>query len=153
MKTLFSKAPRKTLIATAVVIALAGSAGAAYAHSSMNQGRMTERFDYIFTQLSLTEAQRTEVVDIVTTQMTELREQHRAQRDSDAERPTAEERQALRAEARTALEDELGTVLQADQVEGLIAYLEAHQPRGDKGMRGGHRGGPQAPAGQPLNAQ
>ncbi len=153
MKTLFSKAPRQTLIATAVVIALAGSAGAVYAQGAMNQGRMTERFDYIFTQLNLTEAQRTEVVGIMTTQMNELREQHREARDSDAERPTVEERQALRTEARTALVDELGTVLQADQVENLITYLETHQFRGGKGMRGGHGGWRQAPAGQPLNAQ
>ncbi len=69
MKSLFSTAPRKTLIATAVVIALAGSTGAVYAHDAMNQSRLTERFDYIFTQLNLTETQRTEVVEIMTTQM------------------------------------------------------------------------------------
>lgn len=153
MKSLFSKAPRKTLIATAVVIALASSAGAVFAHDAMNQGRIVERFDYIFTQLNLTETQRTEVVEIMTTQMAELREQHREQRASDAERPTPEEREALRAAARIALTDELGTVLQADQVEGLITYLEAHLPKGGKGMHGGHRGGCQAPAEQPLDAQ
>lgn len=153
MKTLFSKAPRKTLIATAVVIALAGSVGAVYAQGAMNQNRMTERFDYIFTELNLTEAQRTEVVDIMTTQMNDMREQHRAQRDADFERPTAEERQALRTAAHTALIDELGTVLQAGQVEDLITYLEAHQSRGGKGMRDGHGGGRHTPAGQPLNAQ
>ncbi len=153
MKSLFLTAPRKTLITTAVVIALAGSAGAVYAHDAMNQSRLTERFDYIFTQLNLTETQRTEVVDIMTTQMAELREQHREQRANGAERPTPEEREALRAEIRTALADELGTVLQGDQVEGLITYLEAHLPKGGKGMHGGHRGGRQAPAEQPLDAQ
>lgn len=148
MKSHFSTAPRKTLFATAVVIALAGSAGAVYAHDGMNQSRLTERFDYIFTQLNLTEAQRAEVLDIMTTQMTEQREQHWQQHDSGAERPTAEERQALRAAARTGLTDELGTVLQADQVEGLITYLEAHQPRRGKGMHSGHRGDRNAPAEQ-----
>lgn len=154
MKSRFSTAPRKTLIATAVVIALAGSAGAVYAHDAMNQSRLTERLDYIFTQLNLTEAQRTEVVEIMTTQMAELREQHREQRANGAERPTPEEREALRAAARTALTDELGIVLQADQVESLITYLDAHQPRGGKGMqRGGHHGHRQAPAEQPLDPQ
>ena len=119
----------------------------------MNQNRMTDRFDYIFSQLNLTDAQRSEVVDIMTTQMAERREQHREQRDSGADRPTAEERQALRDAARTALSDELGTVLQADQVEGLITYLEAHQPQGKKGMRGSHRGGRYAPAEQSTDAR
>lgn len=145
MKSYFSTTPRQALIAIGVVVALAGSASAVYAHDAMNQNRMSDRFNYIFTELNLTDAQRTEVVDIMTTQMAERREQHRAQRDSEAERPTAEERQALRAAARTALTDELGTVLQADQVEGLITYLEAHQPRGGKGMHGGHRGDRHAP--------
>lgn len=153
MKSIFSTTPRQTLIAIGVVVALAGSASAVYAHDAMNQNRLTDRLDYIFTQLNLTDAQRTEVVDIMITQVAERREQHREQRDSDAERPTAEERQALRAEARTALTDELGTVLQADQVEGLITYLEAHQPRGGKGLRGGHRSEHRTPAEQGLNAQ
>lgn len=153
MTSPFSKAPHKTLIATAVVIALAGSAGTVYAQGAMNQSRIVERFDYIFTQLNLTDTQRTEVVEIITTQMAERREQHREQRASDAERPTPEEHEALRTAARTALTDELGTVLQADQVEGLITYLEAHLPKRGKGMHGGHRGGRQAPAEQPLDAQ
>ncbi|WP_157600050.1 Spy/CpxP family protein refolding chaperone [Saccharospirillum impatiens] len=156
MKVFFSNAPRQSLMATAVVIALAGSAGAVYAHDAMNPSRMTERFDYIFTQLDLTDDQRADVVDIMTTQMTELRDQHRAQRDSDAERPTAEEREALRDQARTALIDELGTVLQADQVNGLTTYLEAHMARSGKGMhRGGshNRGERQAQATQPRDAQ
>ena len=153
MKSIFSTTPRQSLIAIGVVMALAGSASAVYAHDAMNQNRMTDRFDYIFTQLNLTDTQRAEVLDIMTTQMAERREQHREQRDSDAERPTAEERQALRDAARTALTDELGTVLQADQVEGLITYLEAHQPRGGKGMHGGHRGEHRGPADQGLNAQ
>lgn len=140
MKSIFSTTPRQALIAVGVVVALAGTASAVYAHDAMSQNRMTDRFDYIFTQLNLTDAQRAEVVDIMTTQMAERREQHRAQRDSGADRPTSEERQAFRDAARTALTDELGTVLQADQVEGLITYLEAHQPRGGKGMHGGHRG-------------
>ncbi|WP_394170731.1 Spy/CpxP family protein refolding chaperone [Saccharospirillum alexandrii] len=153
MKSILSTTPRQALIAIGVVVALAGSASAVYAHDAMNQNRMTDRFDYIFTQLNLTDAQRAEVVDIMTTQMAERREQHREQRDSGAERPTAEERQALRDAARTALTDELGTVLQADQVEGLITYLEAHQPRGGKGMHGSHRGGRYAPAEQSTDAQ
>lgn len=154
MTSRFSTAPRKTLFATAVVIALAGSAGAVYAHDGINQTRLTERFDYIFTQLNLTEAQRADVVEIMTTQMTERREQHREQRASGAERPTLEARDARRAEIRTALADELGTVLQADQVEGLITYLDAHQPSDGKGMhRGGRHGHRQAPAEQPLDPQ
>lgn len=146
MTSIFSTTLRQSLIALGLVVALAGSASTVYAHDAMNQNRLIDRFDYIFTQLNLTDAQRAEVVDIMTTQMTERREQHRQQRDSGAERPTTEERLALRAAARTALTDELGTVLQADQVEGLITYLEAHQPRGGKGMHGGHRGGRYTPA-------
>ncbi|MCH8530277.1 MAG: hypothetical protein LAT65_05440 [Saccharospirillum sp.] len=142
MKTLFNTQPRKLLLATAAVIVL-GTAGVVYAQSPMNQARMTERFDYIFTELNLTEDQRTEVMDIVTNQMQQWRNQHREQRDEGQQRPHAEERQAQHAQARTALADQLGMVLQADQVEGFMTYLEAHQPRGGKGMQRGHEGGMQ----------
>lgn len=152
MKSFFSNAPRKTLIATAVVVALAGTAGVVYAHDGISQSRMTERFDYIFTELNLTEAQRADVMEVMTTQMTELREQHREQHASGAERPMPEARDALHSQMRIDLEDELGTVLQADQVEGLMTYLDAHQPRGAKGMHGGHRGGRHTPAGQSPDA-
>lgn len=137
MKTLINTQPRKLLLATAAAIVL-GTAGVVYAQGPMNEVRMTERFEYIFTELSLTEAQRTEVVDIFTNQRQQWRDQRREQREEGQQRPSVEERQAQHAEARTALADELGMVLQADQVEGLMAYLEAHQPRGGKGMQRGH---------------
>jgi len=140
MTSYFSKSPRKTLIATGLVIALAGSAGAVYAKGAMNQDRMAERFDYIFTQLSLTEAQRTSVVEVMTSQMDEMRGQRHEQRMAEGERPTQEERQAIRAGMQFALADELGTVLQADQVEGLMTYMDAHSPKGGRGRHEGRQG-------------
>lgn len=141
MKSLFSTTPRQALIAIGVVV-LAGSASAVYARDAMSQNRMTDRFDHIFTQLNLSDTQRTEVVDLMTTRMAERREQ----RHSAPERPSAEERQALRDTAHAALTDELGTILQADQVDGLITYLEAQQPRGKQGMPARHRDGRHTPA-------
>ncbi|MHA7881386.1 MAG: hypothetical protein ACX931_16470 [Saccharospirillum sp.] len=140
MKTLFNTQARKLLLATAAVVVL-GTAGVVYAQGPMSQARMTERFDDIFTELNLTEAQRTEVGDIFANQMQQWRDQHRTQRDGDPQHPGLEERQAMHAQGRTALADQLGTVLQADQVEGLMTYLEAHSPRSGKGMQRGHADG------------
>jgi Spy/CpxP family protein refolding chaperone len=150
MKNYLNTLSRKSIVAGSLIIALASSAGFVYAHEAMNQDRVSDRFDYIFTQLNLTDDQSAATIDIMQTQREEIREHHRANRDAGAERPTAEQRDALREKAHTALADELGSVLQADQVEGLMTYLEAHQSRGGKGMRGGHRGGRHSQTEQPA---
>jgi Spy/CpxP family protein refolding chaperone len=140
MRSYLNKLTRKSIVAGSLVIALASSSGFVYAHNAMNQDRLSDRFDYIFTQLNLTDDQGAATLDIFQKQMSEMREQHHASREAGAERHMAEQRQAMQASAHTALADALGTVLQADQIDGLMTYLDAHQPRGGKGMRGGHHG-------------
>lgn len=141
---------KKALIATGLVIALAAGSTGAFAWGGGEKGPRDpgQRFEYIFTQLNLTEEESTQVIDVMKSFAEAQREAMQERRESGAERPTQEERDALRAEAQQQLADQLGTVLQPTQVEELIEYLEFH----GKGMKGGHhhrgehpRQAPQAP--------
>ncbi|GGX49211.1 hypothetical protein [Saccharospirillum salsuginis] len=131
---------KKTLIATGLVVALAAGSTGAFAWGGGDKGPREpgQRFEYIFKQLNLTEEQSTEVIEVMQSFAEAQREAMRERRDSGAQRPTQEERDALRAAAHQQLADQLGTVLQPTQVEALMEYMEFH----GKGMKGGghHRG-------------
>lgn len=141
MKTPTFSRSRKALIATGLVVALAAGSTGALAWGGGDKGSREpgQRFEYIFTQLDLTEEQSTQVIDIMRGFAESQRDAMRERRESGAERPTQEEMETLRAEARQQLTDQLGTVLQPTQVEELITYLEFHGK--SMGGRGHHRGG------------
>lgn len=139
---------RKLLAATALVTAMSIAATSAYGWSGRQASE--QRLDYIFSQLDLTEAQKEQTLAIFAEraeqQRNAMREHRNAVRESGErpERPSAEERTAMREGMRIDLTDQLGTVLQAHQVEGLLEYLEAHSGMMmRKGMRqhSGHRSG------------
>lgn len=138
------------VLATALTIALTAGATGAFAWGGGDrQPDPAERFSYIFNELNLTEAQSTEVLDVMRSFADDQRTAMRARRDSGAGRPSSEEMASLRAAAQTALADQLGTVLTADQVADLMTYLEFHGPM----MRGGGRHGDRHPNGgfgQPI---
>ena len=140
MKPTFARS-RKALIATGLVVALAAGSTGALAWGGGNKGphEPSQRFEYIFNQLNLTEEQSTQVIDIMQSFAESQRQAMQERRDSGAERPTQEEMDAIRAEARQQLSDQLGTVLQPTQVEELTTYLEFHSK--GMGSRGHHRGG------------
>lgn len=132
---------RNTLIATTLAVALAASAGNAFAWGGNDrQPDPAERFSYIFSELNLTDEQAEDVLDVMRTFRDDQRQAMQARRDSGAGRPSEEEFEALRSNARTALADQLGTVLTADQVDDLMTYLEFHGPMMGGGRRGEHRG-------------
>jgi len=139
MKKRLMNFTRNSIVASS--LALASSAGFVYADDELNREWAEERFDYIFTELALTDSERAATLDILQAQMGEMREQRRAMHDAGAERPTPEQREALRTPAYATLSDQLETVLQEDQIKGLITYLSAHQPRGRMDKRMGHHGG------------
>ncbi|PTY37546.1 hypothetical protein BGP77_13685 [Saccharospirillum sp. MSK14-1] len=141
------KTHRNTFIATALAVALTASASGAFAWGGNDRGQdPSERFNYIFTELNLTEDQAEDVLDVMRTFRDDQRQAMQARRDSGAGRPSAEEFADLRAQAHTALSDQLGTVLSATQVEELMTYLEFHGPM----MGGGRHHGRGPQDGQPM---
>lgn len=155
MNTSFARG-KKALIAAGLTVMLAAGATGAYAWGGDKHGTRDpgQRFEYIFTQLNLTEEQSQQVIDVMKTFAESQREAMQERREAGGERPTQEEFEAMREAAHQQLADQLGTVLQPSQVEELITYMEFH----GKGMRGGpgghhHRGGdrqaPNAPAETP----
>lgn len=139
---------RKLLAATALVTAMSIAATSAYGWSGRQAPE--HRLDYILSQLDLTETQREQSLAIFAERAQQQREamrEHRQSMRSTGERPTrptTEERDARMAEMRQDLADQLGVVLQAHQVEGLMEYLEAHSGMMmSKGMHG-RSGGRQA---------
>lgn len=141
----------KTLLAGAVAATLLMSAGVTYAKGGFGSDRYpTERFDYIFTQLNLTEEQRSTVLDVLETSMEAQRETMRdsmwALRDQD-ERPSREQMQALmeshQATLYQTLTDQLNTVLSPEVTAEFIEYMDAHHAMGGMGGWGsmGGRGG------------
>lgn len=130
MKRLNMARSRKLMAATALITALAVGASSAYAWGGRQAPE--QRLDYIFTQLNLTEAQKEQTLAIFAERAEQQRSAMRERRDANREsgerpeKPSAEERDAMRAAMRIELSDQLGTVLQAHQVEGLVEYLEAH---------------------------
>jgi len=133
MNTHFTRS-KKALIATGLVVALAAGSTGAFAWGGGEKGPRDpgQRFEYIFSQLNLTEEQSTQVIDVMKSFAEAQREAMQERRESGAERPTQEERDALRADVQQQLADQLGTVLQPTQVDELIEYLEFHS----KGMGG-----------------
>lgn len=128
---------RKTLIATSVTLVLGLSASGAFAWGNGHRDA-GQRFDYIFSQLSLTEEQASQVQDIFRGFALEQHEAMKQRKDEGGERPSREEMEALHAQKQTQLADRLGTVLQPTQVEELMTYLNAHAPRmGHRGKMGG----------------
>lgn len=143
---------KKKLVAGGVALVLATTAVGTFAKGGPDkegERRGGMNLDYIFTQLELTDEQRTEVQEVMTAFREQAREERAAEREarknSEEEKPSQEEREAMREEAKAAmlvaLTDQLNTVLAADDTAELIDYLEAHagDHKGDK--RGGKRGG------------
>lgn len=141
---------RKTFTALTLIAGLSLGAQTVLAESSQRQ---SPRWDYIFTQLDVTDEQQAQVHDLFQelaaerrAKMQEHREARRQYREASGQqyqdkrerraerqqRPDREawqaERQARREQARQNLQDRLGTILTPDQVEGFIAYLNAHKP-------------------------
>ncbi|WP_108125685.1 hypothetical protein [Saccharospirillum mangrovi] len=144
--------PRNSLLATALAVALTAGAGNALAWGGDDrEADPAERFSYIFNEMNLTDEQADDVLDVMRTFRDDQRQAMQARRDSGAGRPSKEEFEALRSQARIALSDQLGTVLTADQVEDLMTYLEFHGPmmggrHGDRRNGGGRFGQPMPPA-------
>jgi Spy/CpxP family protein refolding chaperone len=143
------KAFNKKLIAGALATTMVLSAGTAFAKGNGQDRNPAERLNYIFTQLEITEAQQTEILDIMQTLASEQREvmwdTMKELRDSE-DRPTTEEMQAMRETNKAAqiqaLTDQLNTVLSPQVTEELVEYLEAHGMGKMHGRDGqGHRGG------------
>lgn len=143
---------KKKLIVSGVAIAMAVGGAASFAKGGMDydfepNSNQSQRLEYIFNQLELTEAQQAEVNQV----MAAFREQNRemmwdtmkAMRDQE-DRPTKEEMQTIRDQHREAsratLRQQLGTVLSADQVDELVEYLDAHRSMGDRGDHHGNKG-------------
>lgn len=140
---------KKQFIAATVAATLALGAGTAFAAKGQgrDQANAGERLDYIFTQLDLTEDQRSEVLSVMEATMEAQRdamqESREAMRDSE-ERPSKEDRQALR-EAQQAvvaqqLTDELNQFLSPNVTAELIDYLDAHRGGMGQGGNGERRG-------------
>lgn len=88
-------------------------------------------YSYIFDQLDVTEDQQAQLETL----MNDFRDEMRATMSGRTERPTQEEMDSHR----TLLKDRLATVLTAEQVDGLDAYMGAHNGRqgfGGMGKRG-----------------
>lgn len=155
MKTSFARS-KKALIAAGLTVMLATGTTSAFAWGGGGDRGPREpgqRFEYIFTQLNLTEEQSEQVIEVMKSFAEGQREAMQERRDSGAERPTQEEMETLRDTARQQLADQLGTVLQPSQADELITYLEFH----GKGMRGGpgghhHRGGDRQAPNAPVEA-
>lgn len=140
----------KKIIATTLAVTLSAVAVTGFAKGQgQSEFDAAERFNYIFTELNLTEAQQTEVASILETTMTENREAMKALRAEmreldESERPSREDMKAQREatkEARLqALTDELNTVLSADDTEAFVSYLEAHSHDKKGGKGKGKRG-------------
>ena len=138
---------RNTLIATTLALALTAGAGTAFAWGGPQGPRdPADRFDYIFSELNLSEETADDVLEVMDNFRAEQRQAMQARRDSGAGRPSEEEFAAIRSQARTALSDQLGTVLSADQVDELMTYMDYHGPMMGAGRPGGrhydddHRG-------------
>ena len=136
------KTMNKTIIAVAVAMTLTAATGTAFTKGNMgNQADPATKMSYIFTQLSLTEAQQADVLAVMEAAQAEQRavmlDTRKAMRESD-DRPTAEEMQAMREAHQTAqmqvLTDKLNTVLSPDVTADLVEYLAAHQGKGPANM-------------------
>lgn len=139
---------RNTLIATTLALALTAGAGTAFAWGGPDGPRApADRFTYIFSELNLSEETADDVLEVMDNFRDEQRQAMQARRDSGAGRPSEEEFEAIRSQARTALSDQLGTVLSADQVDELMTYLDYHGPMMGAGRPGGrhHDGGFRGP--------
>lgn len=133
MKNSSSVLRNKLLAVSAGVLLSMVAAQGALAEPGKRHGG-EQRFEYIFNQLSLSESERQQVQEILQTRAQERREAMRERRAAGEERPSREEWRAAREQSRQMLESQLGTVLNAEQVEELVTYLDAH--RGQK--RGWH---------------
>ena len=142
MKTL-----NKTLIASAVAITLALSAGTTFAKGGQGfdkAGNQAEQLEYIFTQLNISDAQQEDVLELLEAAREEQRQAmwdiRKETRDSE-DRPSREEMQAQREANQAAqmqlITNKLNTVLSPEVTAELVDYLDAHQGAGMKGQRGG----------------
>lgn len=138
---------RKTLVAAVLAVALTTGAGSALAWGGAERTTdPAERFSYIFNQLNLSDDQTDQVLDVMLSFRNDQRQAMQARRDSGVGRPSAEQFAALREQSHTALADQLGSVLNATQVEDLMTYLEFHGPM----MGGGRHHGRGQFGGQPM---
>ncbi|WP_027330103.1 hypothetical protein [Marinimicrobium agarilyticum] len=126
---------RSRLLTAALLSALMTSP--AWAGDSTGEHR-GQRLDYIFTQMALTDEQRTQTLDVLKTLMEERRTDMQARRQSGEGRPSREQMQALREQHRAELADRLNAVMTEAQTSAFITYLDAHQPRHHRGMRKHH---------------
>lgn len=135
---------RNTFTTLALVAGLSLGVQAAQAEPSQHH---STRWDYIFTQLDITEEQQAQVHTLFKEIAAERREKMKAQReerkryyhvnehanegqheDRSARRDAWQaKREVRREQARQNLQDRLGTILAPDQVEGFITYLDAHK--------------------------
>lgn len=95
------------------------------------------RLDYIFSQLELSEEQRSEVQTLLQDFRSERREAMKTRREAGEPRPSREEMLDLRETHQRELAERLSTVLTAEQVEEFTTYLEAHRPH-HQGMKKHH---------------
>ena len=98
-------------------------------------------FDYIFNQLSITEEQGEQVLEILKAQHESMRES----RDDDDQQthsgpPSEDQKEEMQTAMRSELSAVLTPVLTNEQIEGFLDYLEAHMPQG-----GPHGKGPGRP--------
>ncbi len=100
-----------------------------------NGGSQGQRLDYIFTQMELTDEQRTQALNVLKTLMEERRTEMQARRQSGEGRPSREEMQALREQHQTELAKRLSAVMTEAQASEFITYLEAHRPNHHRPMR------------------
>lgn len=138
------KRMNRSLIAGITATTLLLSGAVAFAAGNDQQRDPSQRFDYIFTQLDLSDDQRTAVIDVMEAAMEEHRDlmwqTMQSLREQD-ERPSREDMQALMTSQQAAmtqsLTDDLNTVLSPEVTAELIEYIEAHRGMGAMGRHGG----------------
>lgn len=142
----------KKLISSAIVLTMSTVAAVSFAKGPGNSDYdPAQRFDYIFTQLSLTDAQQADVLAVLEqnreTNRDAMKAQMQALRDSE-DRPSREEMFALREANREArnieLTDQLNMVLSPEVTNQFVEYLDAHRGmdmHADRGSKKGDKDG------------
>jgi len=146
---------KKQMIAGAIAVTVALSASSAFAFGGGNKGGerdQSQRFEYIFNHLELSEEQQSEVLAIMEAVAEEQREvmwDAKKEFQNSEDRPNREEmqeRMAVHKEALAqSLTDEFNMVLSPELTEELVEYIQAHSSHkgGNRGGRQGGKGGDQ----------
>lgn len=138
----------KKIIAGTVAATLVLTAGFTFAKGSGDEQRdPSQRFEYIFTQLDISETDQAQVIEVMEGVMEMQRDAMWAVkqdlRDRE-ERPTKEEMQSIRETQKASMlqqmTDQLNTVLSPEVTEEFVEYLEAHSHMAMHGKRGGKGG-------------